>query len=174
MAADDKPRRSRGGAASAASIVRADREREAVVLRRAGSSYEEIAKRVGFADRSGAKKAVERGLSRWMRGADEELRAMELERTEAIIRRLWPSIDRDDPDRDDIALYLKVADYRARIAGLYAPRRQHVEVAVHGQVEHRKLEALRVLDADAEMAMVIDDHVTLMLEGGGEHDEDAA
>src|SRR5476649_565943 len=101
MAADDKPRKRRGGVASAASIVRADREREAVVLRRAGASYEEIAKRVGFADRSGAKKAIERGLARWMRGADEELRAMELERTEAIIGRLWPSIDRDDPDRED-------------------------------------------------------------------------
>ena len=88
----------RRGATSPAAIARAEREREAIAMRRAGASFDDIADRVGFADRSGAKKAVERGLSRWMREHDEELRVLELERTEVLIRRLWPLIDTDSPD----------------------------------------------------------------------------
>ena len=78
-----------------------------------------------------------------MRDADEELRAFELERTEALAARLWPLIDRPKPDLQALTAYLRLADYRAKIAGLYAPRRQQVEVAVRGRVEHRKIEALR-------------------------------
>lgn len=152
---------------------RAEREREAIALRTAGHSYDEIAARVGYTDRSGARKAVERGLSRWMRDGDEDLRGLELERTEVLIGRLWPLVDRPKPDLEALTAYLRLANYRAKIAGLYAPRRQHVEVAVSGRVEHRKLEALRVLESDVEVATVIDEHVTAMLELGrvSEHDQ---
>ncbi len=162
----------RRGVSSPQTLERAEREREAIVLRRGGASFEEIAERVGFADRSGAKKAVERGLARWMRECDEELRALELERTDAIIARLWPLIDRQHPDLDALAAYLRIANYRAKIAGLYAPRRQQVEVEVHGQIEHRKLEALRILAADIDIAAVVDEHITNTLEQGDTSDED--
>jgi hypothetical protein len=160
----DQIGRRRRGRSSPAAIDRAEREREAIVLRRAGTSYEDIATRLGFADRSGAKKAVERGLSRWMRESDEELRAFELERTEALIARLWPLIDCPDPDLDVLAAYMRLVDYRAKIAGLYAPRRQQVEVAVRGRVEHRKIEAVRALELDSDVVTVVDEHVTALLE----------
>ena len=149
----------RSGAASPATIARAEREREAIVLRRGGASYDDIATRLGFADRSGAKKAVERGLSRWMRDSDEELRAMELERSEVIIARLWPLIDSDPPDLKAIDTLMKVVDYRAKIAGLYAPRRDRIDIAVHARVEYRKLDALRVLQADPQILAAIDAHI---------------
>ena len=154
----------RRGSASAAAIARAEREREAIGLRRAGASYDEIAARVGYTDRSGAKKAVERGLSRWMRETDEELRALELERTEVIIARLWPAIDTHAPDLKAVEVFLRVAEYRAKIAGLYAPRRDRLEVSVHARVEHRKLEALRVLRADPAIERVIDAHIGPILD----------
>ncbi len=171
---DDSGRRRarRRGQASPAAIETAEREREAIALRRGGASYDEIAARLGFADRSGAKKCVERGLSRWLREADEELRALELERTETLLARLWPLVDRPAPDLDALAAYFKLADYRAKIAGLYAPRRQQVEVAVQGRVEHRKVEALRVLTSDVEIATVVDDHVSAMLEPAQEQEDD--
>jgi hypothetical protein len=98
-----------------------------------------------------------------MREADEELRALELERTEALIARLWPLMDRPKPDLAALAQYLRLADFRAKIAGLYAPRRQQVEVAVRGRVEHRKIEALRVLELDSDVVSVVDEHVTELL-----------
>jgi len=152
-ATSPRPRR---GRSSPAAIERADREREAIILRRAALSFDEIAERLGYRDRSGAKKAVERGLSRWMREADEELRVLMLERLEVVVRRLWPLIDREDPDPRAINDLLKVTDLEARISGAYAPRRQEVAVALHARVEHTKLEALRALEADPAIAEVID------------------
>jgi hypothetical protein len=112
----------RGGSASAAAIERAERERKAIALRLQNWSFEEIAVELGFADRSGARKAVERGLSRWMRETDEDFRARELEHTEMIIDRLMPMIDRDEPDLKAIDRLLKTMDHRAKIMGLYAKR----------------------------------------------------
>ena len=149
-------RPSRRGRSSPAAIERAGREREAIILRTAALSYEEIAERLGYSDRSGAKKAVERGLSRWMREADEELRAVMLERLEVVVRRLWPLVDREDPDTKAINDFLKVTELEARISGAYAPRRQEVAVALHARVEHTKLEALRMLEANPAIAEVID------------------
>lgn len=97
---------------------------------------------------------------------------MELERTDALIARLWPLIDRPKPDMDALAAYLRIANYRAKIAGLYAPRRQQVEVEVRGRIEHHKLEALRILAADIDIAEVVDEHITHTLEQGDTSDED--
>jgi hypothetical protein len=115
-------RHRRGGALSATAIDRAARERAAIALRRQGRCFEEIACELGFADRSGARKAVERGLSRWMRETDEEFRARELERSEMVIDRLWPLIDRDPPDLKALDRYIQVANYRAKITGLMNKR----------------------------------------------------
>lgn len=80
-----------------------------------------------------------------------------LERLERVVARLWPRIDRNDPDSKAIDAFLRVTDLEARLSGAYAPRRQHVDVAVHARVEHSKLQALRVLEADVEIAEVIDE-----------------
>jgi hypothetical protein len=107
-----------------------------------------------------------------MREADDELRALELERVDALVGRLWPLIDRDDPDLKALDRYMKVVEYRAKIAGLYAPRRQQVQVAVQARVEHRKLEAYRILEADAAIAQVIDEHITRTPETGSADNDD--
>jgi hypothetical protein len=112
----------RGGRASAAAIERTGRERKAIALRQQGLSFDEIAGELGYRDRSGARKAVERGLSRWMRETDEELRARELERTELIIDRLWPLINCEAPDLKALDRLLKTMDHRAKITGLYGKR----------------------------------------------------
>ncbi len=50
---------------------------------------------------------------------------------------------------------LRVLDYRAKIAGLYAPVRQQVGVEVRAEVSHRKLEAVKILESVAEEAVAI-------------------
>jgi hypothetical protein len=122
----------RRGRSSPAAIERAERERHAIVLRREGRSYEEIADEVGYRDRSGAKKAVERGLGRWMREADEELRALELERLDRIGQLVWQLIESDDSNTRLSATetYLRLMNHRAKITGLYNVRTQRHEVVV--------------------------------------------
>ncbi|MEQ8716695.1 MAG: hypothetical protein RIE08_03725 [Acidimicrobiales bacterium] len=129
-------------------IARADRDRQAVEMRRAGLTYDEIADQLGYANKGGAHKAVTRGLSRWMStGASEELRALELERTETMLRRLWPRIDRESLDLAAVNSAMRVMDYRARITGLYAPAKHQVGVAVTATVNTAKLDATDALRA---------------------------
>jgi hypothetical protein len=136
---------------SAAAIERADRERRAMALRQSGATFEEIAAELGLANRGAAHKLVRRGLTRWMHESDEELRALELERTETIIGRLWPLIDRGDPNLKALETYLRVAEYRAKLAGLFAPKKAVVGIQVGGEVRHlAKLDALRELDTIIE------------------------
>ena len=147
----------RSGALSPAAIARAELERRAVAARQRGATFEEIALELGLANRSVAYKLVRRGLTRWMHESDEELRALELERSETIIARLWPAIDREVPDLDALGMFLRVADYRAKLAGLYAPNKTMVGmgVEIRGQVNHvAKLDALRALETviDARVA----------------------
>ncbi|HWS45066.1 MAG TPA: hypothetical protein VN636_04325, partial [Acidimicrobiia bacterium] len=115
--------RGRRGVMSPAAIASAQKERAAISLREQGLSFDEIARQLGFHDRSGARKAVERGLSRWLRETDEGLRARELARIEMLVDRLWPLIDRDEPDWKAFDRYMKLVEYRAKITGLFAKPR---------------------------------------------------
>jgi hypothetical protein len=112
----------RRGRSSPAVLALAARERAAIAMRTQGATYDEIAQQLGFADRSGARKAVERGMSRWMRETDEELRARELARTEIVIDRLMPQIDCDTPDHKAIDSLVKLMNLRGKLSGLYNKR----------------------------------------------------
>jgi orotate phosphoribosyltransferase-like protein len=78
----------KSGMMSPAAIARAERELRAVELRRRGMTFEQIAVELHLANRGAAHKLVRRGLTRWMSEPCEELRALELERTETISARL--------------------------------------------------------------------------------------
>ena len=93
-----------------------------MALRRRGLTLDAIAKELGYADRSGARKAIERGLAQWMHQGVEQFRAGELESTDTLLDRLWPLVDCDAPDLKAIDRFLRVMEYRARIMGLYAKR----------------------------------------------------
>jgi hypothetical protein len=66
-----------------------ERERLAVGLALAGVGFDEIAAQVGYANRSGAWKAVERALQRGAAQDVETLRELELARLDAMQAGLW-------------------------------------------------------------------------------------
>jgi hypothetical protein len=112
-------------------ITLAAKERSAIQLRTRGHTFQQIADALGLKSRSAARKCVIRGLGRWMREADEELREIEVARLDLAMQRLWPVIEQED---DDLALravekLVRVIDLRARITGLYQPRQKHQPVA---------------------------------------------
>lgn len=146
----EEPASSPRGEASPAAIERAEVERQAIDLRRAGHTYEQIAARLGLANRGVAHRHVIRGLGRWMKAAgSDELRAEELDRTDAVIGRLWPLIDRADPDLGAVDRLIRLFDFRAKITGLYAPVKRQVDIDVRAGAAERKVDAVGVLEAMA-------------------------
>ena len=85
----------------------------AVELRMAGSDYDEIAKELGFANRSGAWKAGQRALeSRTIRSVDR-YRMMRYAELEAKQRSLWPAAKLGDLKA--VEKYLHIAHERVKL-----------------------------------------------------------
>lgn len=97
-----------------------EREARALDLRLLGYSYDRIAREIGYAHRSAARKAVDRALKAIPREAALELRQIELERLDLLQRPLAPQIVRGHlPSIDRM---LKIMDHRAKLLGLYEPQ----------------------------------------------------
>ncbi|HLI50157.1 MAG TPA: hypothetical protein VKU87_00090 [Thermomicrobiaceae bacterium] len=67
-----------------------EKERQALELRKAGASYEQIAHQLKYANQGGAYKAVKRALDNIPAPAVAELRRIQGERIETLILALWP------------------------------------------------------------------------------------
>ena len=68
---------------------RAERYREVMELRCAGLSFEEIAKRTGYAGRQGAKKAYDAATKRWAVESVEQQRIIQSERLDRIFTQAY-------------------------------------------------------------------------------------
>lgn len=101
---------------------------QAVQLRAEGKTYQEIADILGYADHTGARKAVLSGLASIKQEPAQELRDIELARLDALWQKAWdkamagsmPAIDR----------CLKIQARRAALMGLDAPKEVDVKVTV--------------------------------------------
>lgn len=67
------------------------RESEAAQLRMQGFTYEDIALALGYSDRSGARKAVERAVSNLGREEAEEVRRLQYERLNGMLAAVYPA-----------------------------------------------------------------------------------
>lgn len=122
-------------------LIVAERERKAVAARRQGFTYAEIAAVLGYADASGARRAVMRALDRFAvedRSAVGELRALELARLDEMQSALWSQATQGDLRAVDTVL--KIIDRRVRLLGLDVPV-QHEEITID-QID-RDIAALR-------------------------------
>lgn len=109
----------------------AQRYRDVVRLKSAGMTFDEIADRVGYASRSGAKEAFDAALRWWGREAVDDMRTIEGERLEQLWRRVFGRIlsNPDMPSGEMIQLVnaaVKVSARKASLMGLDAPRQLEV------------------------------------------------
>lgn len=105
-----------------------DKERQALELRKAGASFDAIARQLGYADKSGAYRAVTRALDGVLNEAAEELRALDAERLDRLLLAVWqPALGGDHKAMDRA---LRILEQRARLLGLNAP----TQVALKGHV----------------------------------------
>jgi len=122
-------------------VAIAERERQALELRKAGATYERIAQALGLSERGGAWKLVHRALEQTLQEPSDELRRLESERLDALLRALWPAAM--DGKGYAVERCLQIMDRRAKMLGLDAPSRSSVTVVTEDVVdaEIRRLEA---------------------------------
>ena len=101
------------------------RQVEAMTLRASGMGYAEIATQLGFAGRSGAFAAVQRGLRQTVAESAALLRELELARLDQLQASLWPDAVGEGDDPPDLAkrckaitVILKIMARRAALMGL--------------------------------------------------------
>lgn len=109
----------RESSTSSRRIRAAIREAEALSLRLAGYSYGEIASELGYANGSGAHKAVMRALEKLHPiEKAEKLRRIEAARLDRLWRRLWAKLE--EGDLSVVDRLLRIMERRARLLGLDA------------------------------------------------------
>lgn len=130
--------------ASERRLAAADRQRQALELRKAGHSFERIAAHLGYASKSAAYKAVMAGLRATLQEPADAVRALELERCDRLQAAVWPAATQGDLPA--VAAVLRIMERRARYLGLEAP---HV---VDVSVRLRVLAEALGLDPEAAVA----------------------
>lgn len=99
------------------SMSAAERARKAMLLRASRHSYDDIAKALGYANRSSAFNAVKRELAKIPREAAKELRVSELESLDIAERAIDKEVARGNLRAIDRKL--KIMHSRALLTGLY-------------------------------------------------------
>lgn len=103
-------------------VARANRQAQALRLRAAGSSYDHIAQELGYANRSGAYKAVKKALRDTVARPAEELRQLELARLDGLLGAVWPIAT--NPEHPEclkaVDRVLRIIDEQSRLTGLVA------------------------------------------------------
>ena len=102
-------------------ITAAERRAQALDLRLAGYSFEAIGQQLGISKQA-AYKHVSTALETLHTQTDnsaEQLRALELERLDALLKGCWTAASAGDPESTRVAL--KVLERRAKLLGLDAP-----------------------------------------------------
>lgn len=104
-----------------ASAAVLERRIQAVALVQSGHSYDDIAVELGYANRSGAWKAVQAALGSHESESVEQLRALEVDRLDALQASLWPRLREGDVAVANTILRIIVT--RVRLLGLEPSRK---------------------------------------------------
>lgn len=120
-----------------------DKERRTIELRRAGATFDDIARAIGYADAATAYNAYKRALKRSLIDAgSEEARTVELDRLDRLQRSHWNNAISGDVAATNVVL--RIMDRRARLLGLDAPIKHDITV-----------ETIDPTSIDAEVARLV-------------------
>jgi hypothetical protein len=106
-------------------VIAREREQSAMELRKAGQTYAMIGAALGVSDvaaRKAVKRAVER-LNRLTETDAQEVRRIELERIDALLKAVWPHATGKEPDYRAVEKATKLMERRAALLGIDAPKR---------------------------------------------------
>ncbi len=116
-----------------------DKQLLALQLRKAGASFEQVAKACGYANAGGAFKAVKTALKKTLQEPADDLRKLELARLDEAQAAIWAKVKNGDLKAID--RLLRISERRSKLLGLDAP------VKLEGEVTHtvnlQELDAIR-------------------------------
>jgi hypothetical protein len=95
-----------------------EKQKRAMSLKLAGASYAQIAENLGYADASGAHKAVAKGMNNSLQETSSELRKIHYGRLEHMLMLLWPDVNKQD--HGAMHTSLQIMDRMERLYGLNA------------------------------------------------------
>ena len=136
-------------------LAAAERQRQALELRKAGVSFDLIAQQLGYSNRQGAHFAVESALQKTLQKPGDDLRQLDIERLDSLLFAVWPDARRGSLDHIDAAL--KILTRRAKLLGLDAPVKTELTGPDGGPIElaavmlTQKLQ--RIVDAEVSMPL---------------------
>ena len=106
-----------------------EKRRQSLELRKAGATFDAIARQVGYSSPASAYKAVIQALRDTCQEPADDVRRLELERLDRLMLAHWPAAIGSQPDpinpgqklpanQDAAELVLKITDRRAKLLGL--------------------------------------------------------
>jgi len=131
-------------------ITAREKQRQALELRKAGATFEMIAKQLGYAGRQGAAMAVEVALRRITERPAEELKKLDMERLDMLFLYLMPKIRAGDAFAINAAL--RIMERRAKLLGLDMPIEHKIDGKI--EVESPDLSAKGKAELEAALAEV--------------------
>ena len=110
-------------------LVAAERQGQALDLRKAGVSFPAIAKQLGYRSVASAYDAVLAALKRTQQEPADEVRRLAVERLDRILFAVWKrAIDPNDPQQfEALDRVLRIEQRRAKLLGLDAPDKVDIE-----------------------------------------------
>lgn len=130
-------------------LAAAERQRQALELRKAGVGFQAIADRLGYKDHSGAYRAVKTALKKTLQEPADEVRRVEVERLDAMLLGLWSSAKAGNLLAVDRVL--RIMQRRADLLGLDAPQKREIT----GDLILRQLSERAAADAGLDPAVVL-------------------
>src|ERR1700687_496178 len=101
-----------------------DKQRQALALRMAGASFDEIAESLGYADRGGAHKAVMAAIESTLPEPALQVRELELKRLDRLLMAAWKAATAGDLQA--IGVCLQIMKRRADFEGLEKGKKQEI------------------------------------------------
>jgi len=137
-------------------IARAERDQRAVDMRRAGVSWDAIARALGYSDSGHAHRSFMTYMHNYPKETVEQSRQVELDRLDQLQAAIWQQCLASGSSNQHWAIdrMLKISDQRARLLGLNAPVRQEVSVITESAVDTAIRDLQTQLEAQATAAGV--------------------
>lgn len=102
----------------------AERQSEALQLRRAGATYEQIATRLHYSGKSAARKSVHTAIGQIVEAPAKHVLLLELERLDAMLLGIWAKAKNGDVQAIDRCL--RIMERRSSYLGLDCPKKSAV------------------------------------------------
>lgn len=101
-----------------------EKQKQALELRKAGATYEAIAKKLEYANASGAEHAIKAALKATVQDAADTVRQLELERLDGLLINMWKQVQNGNQGAVDRVL--RIMERRAKLLGLDAPTKNEI------------------------------------------------